>query len=383
MTEKFIEPMKIGILKEPDFEHRVALLPEAVKALKDMKIDILIEKDAGLKAFAGNQEYEKAGAVVVDGNKVKSDANVLLRINPLKEDSLAELNDGQVIISVFNPLSDKEIVDAYLKSNQTAFSMDMIPRTTRGQAMDILSSMATIAGYKAVLDAALKLPNFFPMFMSAAGTIRPAKILILGAGVAGLQAIATARKLGGIVEVFDVRSAVKEQVESLGGKFVEVEGAKEDSAAGGYAVEQDEEFKKKQKQLIHDHASKSNVVICTAQIPGRKAPLLIEKHTVEAMKPGSVIIDLAASTGGNCELTENEKTVVKDGVIIVGNSSYPSEMPNDASRMYGNNLLNFLKIMIDEDGELQMNFEDEIIKGTCMIHNKELVSDRLKDFYNK
>ena len=375
--------MKIGILKEPDFEHRVALLPEAVKALKDMKIDILIEKDAGLKAFAGNQEYEKAGAVVVDGNKVKSDANVLLRINPLKEDSLAELNDGQVIISVFNPLSDKEIVDAYLKSNQTAFSMDMIPRTTRGQAMDILSSMATIAGYKAVLDAALKLPNFFPMFMSAAGTIRPAKILILGAGVAGLQAIATARKLGGIVEVLDVRSAVKEQVESLGGKFVEVEGAKEDSAAGGYAVEQDEEFKKKQKQLIHDHASKSNVVICTAQIPGRKAPLLIEKHTVEAMKPGSVIIDLAASTGGNCELTENEKTVVKDGVIIVGNSSYPSEMPNDASRMYGNNLLNFLKIMIDEDGELQMNFEDEIIKGTCMIHNKELVSDRLKDFYNK
>ena len=375
--------MKIGILKEPDFEHRVALLPEAVKALKDMKIDILIEKDAGLKAFAGNQEYEKAGAVVVDGNKVKSDANVLLRINPLKEDSLAELNDGQVIISVFNPLSDKEIVDAYLKSNQTAFSMDMIPRTTRGQAMDILSSMATIAGYKAVLDAALKLPNFFPMFMSAAGPIRPAKILILGAGVAGLQAIATARKLGGIVEVFDVRSAVKEQVESLGGKFVEVEGAKEDSAAGGYAVEQDEEFKKKQKQLIHDHASKSNVVICTAQIPGRKAPLLIEKHTVEAMKPGSVIIDLAASTGGNCELTENEKTVVKDGVIIVGNSSYPSEMPNDASRMYGNNLLNFLKIMIDEDGELQMNFEDEIIKGTCMIHNKELVSDRLKDFYNK
>lgn len=383
MGEKFIEPMKIGILKEPDFEHRVALLPEAVKALKDMKIDILIEKDAGLKAFAGDQEYVKAGAMVVDGNKVKSDANVLLRINPLKEDSLAKLNDGQVVISVFNPLSDKEIVDAYLKSNQTAFSMDMIPRTTRGQAMDILSSMATIAGYKAVLDAALKLPNFFPMFMSAAGTIRPAKILILGAGVAGLQAIATARKLGGIVEVFDVRSAVKEQVESLGGKFVEVEGAKEDSAAGGYAVEQDEEFKKKQKQLIHDHASKSNVVICTAQIPGRKAPLLIEKHTVEAMKPGSVIIDLAASTGGNCELTENEKTIVKDGVIIVGNSSYPSEMPNDASRMYGNNLLNFLKIMIDEDGELQMNFEDEIIKGTCMIHNKELVSDRLKDFYNK
>jgi len=259
--------------------------------------------------------------------------------------------------------------------------MDLIPRTTRGQAMDILSSMATISGYKAVLDAAMHLPNFFPMFMTAAGTIRPAKILILGAGVAGLQAIATGRKLGGVVEAFDVRSAVKEQVESLGGKFVEVEGAVEDAAAGGYAVEQTEEFKAKQKQLIHDHAAKSNVIICTAQIPGRKAPVLIEKTTVEAMKPGSVIIDLAASTGGNCELTENAKIVVKHGVTIIGKSDYPSDMPNDASRMYGNNLVNFLKLLIDENGGLKLDFEDEIVRGTCMIHEKQLVNERLQQLY--
>jgi len=370
--------MIIGILKEPDFEHRVALLPEAVKTLINLKTEILIEKNAGFKSFADNNEYEEAGAKVVDEKKVISDSDLLLSINPPSKEQLTKLKKEQVVISVFNPLADKDIVNHFLKSDQTTFSMDIIPRTTRGQAMDILSSMATIAGYKAVLDAALKLPNFFPMFMTAAGTIRPAKILILGAGVAGLQAIATARKLGGVVEVFDVRSAVKEQVESLGGKFIEVEGAKEDSAAGGYAVEQDEDFKKKQKQLIHDHASKSNVVICTAQIPGRKAPVLIENHTVEAMKAGSVIIDLAASTGGNCELTEDGKTVVKEGVTIVGNSSYPSEMPNDASRMYGNNLVNFLKLLIDEDGELILDFEDEIVSGTCMVHEKEIMSDRLR-----
>jgi len=373
--------MIIGILKEPDFEPRVALLPEAVKTLINLKTEVLVEKNAGLNSFADNSEYEEVGAKVVDEKKVINDSDLLLIINPPSKEQLTKLKKEQVVISVFNPLANKEIVDHFLKSDQTTFSMDLIPRTTRGQAMDILSSMATIAGYKAVLDAALKLPNFFPMFMTAAGTIRPAKILILGAGVAGLQAIATARKLGGVVEVFDVRSAVKEQVESLGGKFIEVEGAKEDAAAGGYAVEQDEEFKKKQKQLIHDHASKSNVVICTAQIPGRKAPVLIEKHTVEAMKAGSVIIDLAASSGGNCELTEDGKSVMKEGVTIVGNSSYPSEMPNDASRMYGNNLINFMKLLIDEDGELIIDFEDEIVSGTCMVHEKEIMSDRLKKMY--
>ncbi len=375
--------MTIGILSEPDFENRVALLPEAVSTLIKLKTEIIVEKNAGTRSFASDKEYKDAGARIEDRQKVISGSDVLLSINPVDKREISKFKKGQVIISVFNPLADKEVVQEYLNSDQTAFSMDMIPRTTRGQAMDILSSMATIAGYKAVLDAALKLPNFFPMFMTAAGTIRPAKILILGAGVAGLQAVATSRKLGGVVEVFDVRSAVKEQVQSLGGKFVEVEGAKEDAAAGGYAVEQDEEFKKKQKQLIHDHASKSNVVICTAQIPGRQAPLLIEKHTVEAMKHGSVIIDLAASSGGNCELTENGKTIVKEGITIVGNSSYPSEMPNDASRMFGNNLTNFLKLLIDDDGNLKLDFEDEIVNGTCMVHEKQLTNERLKQVYNK
>ena len=373
--------MIIGVLKEPEFEKRVSILPEAVKTLKNLKTDIVVEKSAGENAFAFDEEYRDAGAEILERNKVIEKSELLLSINKPDEDTIKKLKKDQILVSVFNPLGEKETVDTLLKFDQTFFSMDLIPRTTRGQAMDILSSMATIAGYKAVLDAALHLPNFFPMFMTAAGTIRPAKILILGAGVAGLQAVAIARKLGAVVEVFDVRSAVKEQVESIGGRFVEVEGAAEDAAAGGYAVEQTENFKAKQKQLIHDHAEKSNVIICTAQIPGRKAPLLIEKTTVEAMKPGSVIIDLAASTGGNCELTENGKTVEKHGVIIIGNSNYASEMPNDASRMYGNNLINFLKLLIDEEGGLKLDFEDEIVQVTCMIHNKKIVSDRLKQFY--
>ncbi len=375
--------MIIGVLKEPESENRVSLLPETVRVLSKLKVDFLIEKDAGKRAFATDSDFTEAGAAVGNRDDVLQKADVLLSIHSPGEETLTKLKSGQVVISVFNPLGRKELVDKLLKSDQTYFSMDLIPRISRGQAMDILSSMATVSGYKAVLDAAMHLPNFFPMFMTAAGTIRPAKLLILGAGVAGLQAIATARKLGAVVEVFDVRAAVKEQVESLGAKFVEVEGAKDDAAAGGYAVEQTEEFKQKQKQLIHDHAARSNVIICTAQIPGRRAPLLIEKATVAAMKTGSVIIDLAASTGGNCELTEDNKTVVKEGVTIIGKSNYPSDMPNDASRMYGNNLANFLKLLIDENGGLKMDFEDEIVKGTCMIHNKEIVSDRLKDFYSE
>jgi len=374
--------MTIGILKEPEFENRVSLIPDAVKTLIKLKTNILVETGAGEKAMVEDAEYVEAGAKMAGREELLNQADIFLSINPPTKDFLSKLGKGKIVISVFNPLADKEMVGFVKESGLTVFSMDMIPRTTRGQAMDILSSMATVAGYKAVLDAANRLPNFFPMFMTAAGTIRPAKLLILGAGVAGLQAIAVARKLGAVVEVFDVRSAVKEQVESLGAKFVEVEGAKEDAAAGGYAVEQDEEFKKKQKQLIHDHAAKSNVVICTAQIPGRKAPLLIETNTVKAMRKGSVIIDLAASTGGNCELTEDGKVIVKEGVTIVGNSAYPSEMPNDASRMYGNNLVNFLKLLIAEDGSLQLNFEDDIVKNTCVVHEKAIMGDRLKQIYS-
>jgi H+-translocating NAD(P) transhydrogenase subunit alpha len=244
--------------------------------------------------------------------------------------------------------------------------------------MDILSSMATVAGYKAVLDAAYRLPAFFPMFMTAAGTIRPANVLILGAGVAGLQATATARRLGAQVYVFDVRSAVREEVKSLGGKFVEVEGATEDKDAGGYAVEQTEEYKEKQQEAIDAQAVKSDVIICTAQIPGRKAPLLISKATVEKMKPGAVIVDLAASSGGNCELTKNDEVVQFQGKTIIGQSNYPAQTPLDASRMFGKNVLNFLKLIIGEEGELNLNFEDDIVKGTCITHNGELYNERVK-----
>ncbi len=218
--------------------------------------------------------------------------------------------------------------------------------------------------------------------MSAAGTIKPSRVLILGAGVAGLQAIAIARKLGAVVEVFDVRSAVKEEVKSLGGKFIEVEGAKEDAAAGGYAVEQTEEFKKKQQELIQQRAIAADVVIATAQIPGKKAPVLLLKETVDKMKPGSVIIDLAASTGGNCELTENGKTEVVNGVTIIGKSDYPSDMPTDASKMFGSNIINLLKIMIDKEGNLALNMQDDIINGTTAVHAKEYVSQRVKQMLN-
>jgi NAD(P) transhydrogenase subunit alpha len=248
--------------------------------------------------------------------------------------------------------------------------------------MDILSSMATVSGYKAVLHAATLLPRFFPMFMSAAGTMKPAHVLILGAGVAGLQAIAIARKLGAVVEVFDVRSAVKEEVKSLGGKFIEVEGAREDTSAGGYAVEQTDEFRKKQQELIQQRAVAADVVIATAQIPGKKAPVLILKETVSAMRSGSVIIDLAASTGGNCELTQNGKTIEVNGIKIVGKSDYPSEMSSDSSRMFGNNIINLLKIMIDKEGRFTVNLQDEIIKGTAAVHAGQYISQRVKQLLN-
>jgi NAD(P) transhydrogenase subunit alpha len=370
--------MILGLLKEQGSENRVALLPETVQNLTDLKVEVLVEQDAGKIALATDDDYKKAGAKIVSREKLFEKAEVLLQIQPPAEKDLQTIRKDQVWISAFNPLWETQLVKTFLEKEITTFSLDSIPRTTRAQAMDILSSMATVAGYKAVLEAALKLPTFFPMFMTAAGTIRPANVLILGAGVAGLQAIATSRKLGAQVQVFDVRSAVKEEVMSLGGKFVEVEGATEDREAGGYAVEQTEEYKKKQQEAINNHAAKANVIICTAQIPGKKAPMLISKTTVETMKPGSVIIDLAASTGGNCELTENDKTIEHKGVTIVGESNYPSQMPVDASRMFGKNVLNFLKLIIGEEGALNLNFEDDIVKGTCITNKGEIYNERVK-----
>jgi len=370
--------MILGLLKEPGDEMRVALLPELVKDLVAAKVELLVEKDAGAKAFSSNSDYEAAGAKVVSRDSVFQGAEVLIQIHPPSEEELKKTKENQVWISIFNPLSEIEMVKSIQKKKITTFSLDSIPRTSRAQSMDILSSMATVSGYKAVLEAAFRLPTFFPMFMTAAGTIRPANILILGAGVAGLQAIASARRLGAQVQVFDVRSAVKEEVMSLGGKFVEVEGAVEDAAAGGYAIEQTEEYKKKQQEAINKQAERANVIICTAQIPGREAPLLISKTTVETMKPGSVIIDLAASTGGNCELTKNNETIVHSGVTIVGESNYPSQMPIDASRMFGKNLFNFLKLIMDGEGKLHLNFEDDIVKGTCITHQGEVLNERVK-----
>lgn len=373
--------MVIGILKEAE-DRRVVMLPEIVATLTKRGATVLVEPNSGLASFATDADYEAAGAVISAKQDILAKATLLLKINAFTEDELRGLTAEQIIMAVFNPLANKSYVESLLAKKITSFSLDNIPRTTRAQSMDILSSMATVAGYKAVLMAANHLPHFFPMFMSAAGTIRPAKVLILGAGVAGLQAIATARKLGAVVEVFDVRAAVKEEVMSLGGKFVEVEGAKDEKAAGGYAVEQTEEFKQKQKEAIFASAVKANVIICTAQIPGKKAPLLITKEMVEAMTPGAVIIDLAASTGGNCELTQDEATVEVNGVKIIGASNLPSTMPADASKMFGKNVLNFINLIINKEAQLVLNFEDDIVKGTCVTHNGMVMSDRVKSILN-
>ena len=374
--------MIIGILKESGNECRVALLPSEVAGLKKLGAEVIVEHNAGAKAFVSDEAYIACGTTIAERKDVIARSGLLLSVNPPLSDDIKSFSESQVLCSVLNPVENGEWLEKARLQGLSVLALDVIPRTTRAQAMDILSSMATVSGYKAVLEAASMLPRFFPMFMSAAGTIKPSKVLILGAGVAGLQAIAIARKLGATVEVFDVRSAVKEEVKSLGGKFVEVEGAKEDAAAGGYAVEQTEEFKRKQQELIQQRAIAADVVIATAQIPGRKAPVLLLKETVSLMKPGSVIIDLAASSGGNCELTVNGKTVEVNGVKIVGKSDYPSEMPTDASKMFGSNIVNLLKIMINKEGNLVMDMQDAIISGTTAVHNKEYVSQRVKQMLN-
>lgn len=368
--------MIIGVLREGGKENRVALLPEHIPSLVKKNVSVLIESDAGNSSCASNVEYVDAGAAIQTKDYILENSDIILKINPPGDD---EFPAGKILVSILNPLSNTALIKKLAASDVTTFSLDMIPRSTRAQAVDILSSMATIAGYKAVLVAASKLPNFFPMFMSASGTIKPSRVLILGAGVAGLQSLATSRKLGAVVEVFDVRPAVKEEVQSLGGRFIEVEGAADDAAAGGYAVEQTEEYKNKQQQLIDKHAIQSSVVICTAQIPGKKAPILLSKKTVEAMSPGSVIIDMAAGSGGNCELTKKDETIIHNQVRIIGNSNYPSKMPADASKMLGKNYINFLDLMIDSEGSLNLDFEDEIISSTCITRDGEIRNERVKE----
>lgn len=376
--------MVIGLLKETNADNRVAFTPEhAVELLKYDNLKILVEKNAGQLSYISDQEYKTAGADIAEREDIIKDADVIVRVNGLDIDTLKSLNENKVLISVFNPYHNLDKVKILAEKNISSFSLDLIPRTSsRGQSMDILSSMATVAGYKAVLSAAAQNAKFFPMLMTAAGTIKPAKVMILGAGVAGLQAIATAKRLGAVVYAFDVRAAVKEQVQSLGGRFIEVEGAKDDDNAGGYAVEQTEDYKNKQAELIHEHAISSDVVITTAQIPGKKAPILIKEETIKSMKSGTVIVDLAASTGGNCALTKNNEVVNEGGIKIIGNSNFPSELPSDASKMFGKNMINFLKLMIEKDGNLNLNFEDDLVAGTCLTHQGEVKNERINSLLN-
>jgi H+-translocating NAD(P) transhydrogenase subunit alpha len=370
--------MILGILKEPNSENRVSITPDTVAAFLKLGItEILVEQGAGVRAGLTDDAYTGQGAKLAGEDEVLQKANIVTRIHPLEEGQVKKLAAGQMVIGQFNPMAAKEVVQPLNAAKATAFSLDMLPRTTRAQAMDVLSSMATVAGYKAILTAATHLPSFFPMFMTAAGTIKPAKVLIIGAGVAGLQAIATAKRLGAVVEAFDVRTAAKEEVLSLGAKFVEVEGAQESAAAGGYAIEQTEDYKKKQAEAVHKHAQQADVIICTAQIPGRQAPLIIMKETVEAMKPGAVIVDLAASTGGNCAVTENGRTIYHQGVCVIGDSNLPSSLPRDASAMFSKNILNFLKLFF-EKGQFKLNFEDDIVAASCIAHEGNVVSERLK-----
>ncbi|MBS1773307.1 MAG: Re/Si-specific NAD(P)(+) transhydrogenase subunit alpha [Bacteroidetes bacterium] len=369
--------MIIGVLKEAAPETRVSLVPEVVAALVKMNAKVYVESGAGDTAFHNDKSYTDAGAVIKDRNSVAAESDLLLTIHA---DNVPAMKSGSVLMGVFQPLFNGNMMQDWAGKGYTVFSLDTIPRTTRAQAMDVLSSQANIAGYKAVLLAAYEYCRYFPMFMTAAGSIPPAKVLILGAGVAGLQAIATAKRLGAVVEVFDTRPAVKEEVMSLGAKFVEVEGAADASKAGGYAVEQSAEFQEKQKNKIHEHAKKSDIIITTAQIPGRKAPILITKQMIEDMRPGSVIIDIASVTGGNTELTKDKETVMHNGVAIVGNSALASSASADASKVYAKNVLNFLKLIIDKDGNMNLNFEDDLVKGTCITNGGNITNERVLSF---
>ena len=370
--------MTIGVLKEPGYETRVSLIAETIAPLTKKGIQVFVESDAGVNAWCSNADYEAAGAKISTASDILSQSNIILRIHPLESSTLNTLAPAKVLVGVYQPLFNTELVKEFKSKKSTVFSLDMLPRTTRAQSMDVLSSQANIAGYKAVVLAADSYSRYFPMFMTAAGSIAPAKVLILGAGVAGLQAIATARRLGAVVEVFDTRPAVKEEVMSLGAKFIEVEGAADASKAGGYAVEQTEEYKQRQQQRIAEAINKADIIITTAQIPGKKAPILITNAMLDKMRNGSVVIDLAAATGGNTEVTKNNETTRYKGVSIIGNSNLQATMPYDASKLYGKNVVNFLQLIIDKEGQLNLNWDDDLVKGSCITHDGEVIHERVK-----
>lgn len=372
--------MRIGVPAEiRPGETRVAATPETVKKLAaGGKHAILVQSGAGVNAAVPDADFQAAGATIVgSAADVYAQSDIVLKVRAPEASELGSLKRGSILIGLLNPY-DGAAIEALAKTGVAGFAMEWLPRITRAQAMDVLSSQANIAGYKAVIVAANEYGRFMPMLMTAAGTVKAARVLVLGAGVAGLQAIATAKRLGAVIEAFDVRPAVKEQVESLGAKFVEVamtdEEKRQAETAGGYAREMSEDYKRRQGELVHERAKAADIIITTALIPGRPAPVLIREETVRAMKPGSVIVDLAVEQGGNCPLSERDKIVVKHGVKLVGLSNLPALVGADASSLYARNLLNFINLLIDpKSGELKLNREDEVIAGALVCIDGQVV----------
>ncbi|NNM82612.1 MAG: Re/Si-specific NAD(P)(+) transhydrogenase subunit alpha [Burkholderiales bacterium] len=368
--------MQIGIpLEARAGEKRVAATPETVKKLSALH-KVSVQKGAGIAANIPDSEFEAAGAVIVPtAEELYANSEMILKVRGLMDSEFSMVKKGTMLIGLLSP-HDREKMAAYAEAGITAFAMESIPRISRAQSMDVLSSQANIGGYKSVMLAANAYGRFMPMLMTAAGTVKAARVLILGVGVAGLQAIATAKRLGAVIEAFDVRPAVKEQVLSLGAKFVEVPLAEGESAetSGGYAKEMSEDYKRKQSELIHARAIQSDIVITTALIPGRPAPVLLQEETVKAMKPGSVVVDMAVEFGGNCPLSEKDAVVEKYGVTLIGYSNLPAMVAADASALYARNMLNFISLMLDaKTGELKLDRQDEIIAGTLVSIDGELV----------
>ena len=372
--------MRVAVLKETrSAENRVALVPLGVKNLVKRGLTVTVQTGAGETSGVSDLMYREAGAeIAASAQETLEDAKLILVVNPPSSNELAHLSEGSILVGFLDPLSDPDLVSRLIELKVTGISMELVPRITRAQSMDALSSQATVAGYKAVLLAANHLPKFLPMFTTAAGTIRPAKALILGAGVAGLQAIATARRLGAIVEAFDVRPAVKEQVESLGASFLESEEEVTAEGEGGYAKELTEDQHSKELELIGSALIDTDIVITTAQIPGRKAPVLITEDMVKTMKYGSVIVDLAAESGGNCELSEAGETVLAHGVQILGPSNLPTTIPVHSSQMYSKNIVTLISEFLGEDGQLQLDFENDVVGPSTVTHGGEIQNERVK-----
>ena len=370
--------MQIGVPRESaEGERRVALVPEVVGKLKAEGLDVVVERGAGAGALIPDEQYEQAEARMVEDAGAVYESDVVVKVAPPSAEEVERLHSDGVLIGFLQPLTAGDTIRAIAQTGATSFAMESVPRISRAQSMDALSSQANIAGYRGALMGAQELGRFYPMLMTAAGTIRPATVLVLGAGVAGLQAIATARRLGAVVQGFDVRAAVKEQVESLGAKFLEFDLGGDLEGTGGYAKELTPEQQAKQQELMAEAIGKTDVVITTAAVPGRRAPILVTEQAVKLMKPGSVIVDLAAETGGNCELSEPGETVIRYDVKILAPLNVPSTLAEHASQLYARNIQSLLGLMIVE-GELKLDFEDEVIAGACITRGGEIVNEGAK-----